>query len=193
MQYEILLVDDEHIVLDAIGLLLEEKGYRVTLVDNGKEAIKLVAQKTFDLVITDLLMEKCDGIEVLKNTKELSPETMVIILTGFGDMVSAIEALRSDADDYILKPCEPEELYFRVSNCLRKLELKRKIKIYEHIFPVCCVCKKIRYDLGREPDSQNWIEIEDYIRNKAGIPVTSTFCPECAKKELDEIPGEPSG
>ena len=193
MQYEILLVDDEHVILDTIGPALEEKGYKVTSVDNGKAAIELIAKRNFDLVITDLVMDEPDGIEVLKNTKELSPETMVIILTGFGDMTSAIEALRSDADDYILKPCEPEEMYFRVSKCLEKLEFKRKIKIYEYILPVCYVCKKIRDASGREPGAGNWIQMENYIRNKAGVAVTSTFCPECAKKELDEIPRELSG
>ncbi len=193
MQYEILLVDDEHFILDTIGPALEEKGYRVTSVDNGKAAIELVAKRNFDLVITDLVMDEPDGMEVLRNTKELSPEVMVIILTGYGDMESAIDAFKIGADDYLEKPCDFQEIYFRVSKCFEKLELKRKIKIYEYILPVCYVCKNIRDASGREPDARNWIQIEDYIRNKAGVVVTSTFCPECAKKELDGIPSELSG
>ena len=127
MQYEILLVDDEHSILDTIGPLLEVKGYGVTSVDNGKAAIELVAKRNFDLVITDLVMDEPDGIEVLKNTKELSPETMVIILTGYGDMESAIKAFRLGADDYLVKPCDIQEIYFRVSKCLEKQGLKRQI------------------------------------------------------------------
>ena len=127
MQYEILLVDDEHSILDTIGPLLEVKGYGVTSVDNGKAAIEVVAKRNFDLVITDLVMDEPDGIEVLKNTKELSPETMVIILTGYGDMESAIDAFRFGADDYLTKPCNIQEIYFRVSRCLEKQDLKRQI------------------------------------------------------------------
>ena len=127
MQYEILLVDDEHSILDTIGPLLEAKGYGVTSVDNGKAAIEVVAKRNFDLVITDLVMDEPDGIEVLKNTKELSPETMVIILTGYGDMESAIDAFRFGADDYLTKPCNIQEIYFRVSRCLEKQDLKRQI------------------------------------------------------------------
>jgi len=127
MQYEILLVDDEHVILDTIGPALEEKGYKVTSVDNGKAAIELIAKRNFDLVITDLVMDEPDGIQVLKNTKELNPETMVIILTGYGDMESAVNALRLGTDDYLAKPCDIQEIYFRVSKCLEKQGLNREI------------------------------------------------------------------
>ena len=84
---------------------------------------------------------------------------MVIVLTGFGDMLSAIEALRSQADDYMLKPCESGEMFFRVERCLEKLELARKIHLYQKILPMCCVCKKIRDDTGKVPgrgDGSPW-------------------------------------
>jgi len=74
-----------------------------------------------------------------------------------------------------------------VSKCLEKLELKRKLKLYEDILPVCCVCKKIRDDSGRDPGSGNWIQMENYIRDMGGVEVTATYCPECAKKEKEEI------
>ena len=127
-KYSILLVDDDPIITKGTGDDLEEKGYEVTTADSGEKAIELIENATFDLVITDLVMGPINGIGVLERAKEISPETMVMILTGFGDMATAIEAFRSDADDYILKPCEPEEMYFKVSKCLEKLELKRKIK-----------------------------------------------------------------
>jgi len=186
-KYSILLVDDDPLITKATGDDLKEKGYEVTTVDSGEKAIELLENATFDLIITDLIMGPIDGIGVLKRGKEISSETMVMILTGFGDMASAIDALRSEADDYILKPCEPEEMYFRVSKCLEKLELKRKLKLYEDILPVCCVCKKIRDDSGRDPGSGNWIQMENYIRDMGGVEVTATYCPECAKKEKEEI------
>ena len=185
--HSILLVDDEPLITKGTGGDLKEKGYEVTTANSGEKAIELLENATFDLVITDLTMGAIDGIAVLKRAKEISPETMVMILTGFGDMASAIEALRSGADDYLLKPCEPEEMYFRVSKCLEKLEFKRKLQLYEDILPVCCVCKKIRDDSGRDPGSGNWIQMENYIRDMGRVEVTATFCPECAKKEKEEI------
>ncbi len=188
-KYSILFVDDDPFVTKATGGLLEAKGYGVTTAESGEKAIELLENAAFDLVITDLVMGSIDGIDVLKRAKEIHPEIMVMILTGFGDMASAIEALRSDADDYFLKPCESEEIYFRVSKCLEKLELKRKLKLYENILPVCCVCKKIRDDTGMVPRTGEWIQMEDYIRDIAKVEITTTFCPECAKKEKEKIRG----
>ena len=117
---KILLVDDDPSILEIIGSGLEREGYHVTTADSGKAAIELINEEEFDLVITDLVMEPIDGIGVLKKVKEINPEIMVMILTGFGEMSSAIDALRLNADDYLLKPVKLEELFFRVSLCLKK-------------------------------------------------------------------------
>ncbi len=126
-KYSILLVDDDPIIIKGTGNDLREKGYCVTTANNGKKAIELLSKNKFDLIITDLVMDPVDGITVLKKSKEINQETMVIILTGFGDMNSAIDALKHNADDYLLKPCEPESMYFRVARCLEKSEIHRKI------------------------------------------------------------------
>jgi len=192
-KYALLLVDDDPLITTGTGSDLEEKGYAVTTADSGEKALELLTKSSFDLVITDLVMAPMDGMAVLKKSKELNPETMVIILTGFGDMTSAIDALRLNADDYLLKPCEPEEMYFRVSRCLEKLELKRKITIYENILPVCCICKKIRDDGGRKQGTGEWMSVENYVHRKAKVDITSTYCPECQKKAREEIARELSG
>ena len=186
-RYTILLVDDDHFVLNGIGKYLSNKGYDVITADSGEKAVDLLDEITFEMVITDLAMEEIDGIGVLKKAKEVNPDVMVIILTGHGNLNSAIEAIHFDADDYILKPCEPLELGLRVSQCFEKYELALKIKSYENILPVCCVCKKIRDDSGREPGTGKWIEIENYIRDKGGIDVTSSYCPECIRKVEEEM------
>lgn len=189
-KHSILLVDDDSLVTKGTGGDLKGKGYEVTTADSGEKAIELLNEYSFDLIITDLVMTPIDGIEVLQKVKEINPETMVMILTGFGDMTSAINALRLDADDYMLKPCEAEEMYFRVAKCFEKLELKRRVKIYEDILPVCCVCKSIRDDTGKEPGAGKWMQMENYIRDKAGVGVTSTYCPECARKAKEELARE---
>lgn len=127
----ILLVDDDLLILKGFSKNLVRQGYSVTTVDSGEHAVELLEKASFDLVITDMVMEQIDGIQVLKKAKQLYPECMVLILTGFGDMASAIEAFRIGADDYLTKPCQPEEVQFRVAHCLDKLDNLRKIKAAE--------------------------------------------------------------
>ncbi len=186
-RYHILLVDDDPFILQGVAKELKNEGYQVTAAENGEKAFVLLEQTCFDLVITDLVMEQVDGIQVLKKAKQLYPETMVIILTGFGDMTTAIEALRLEADDYVLKPCHPEELNMRVARCFQKYELAKKVKLYEKILPVCCLCKKIRDDTGRAPGKGHWMQMENYMYTKAKVAVTSTYCPECAQRIKSEI------
>ena len=186
-KYHLLLVDDDPFILEGIGEDLESNGYKVTRASSGEMAVTLLESMDFDLVITDLVMESTDGIQVLQKTKLLKPEVQVIILTGYGDMDSAIEALRNQADDYLLKPCESQEMIFRVKNCLEKQELKRKVSLYKKILPMCCVCKRIRDDTGKKPGTGEWIRIEEFIHEKAAMDITSSYCPDCAQKTMDEF------
>ena len=125
---DILLVDDESSILMAVGMYLEDMGYRVVSLESGKRALELIDKSKFDLIITDLVMDDIDGFDVLKKSKELHPDTMVIVLTGYPALNFAIDALRLGADDYILKPCDPEELRFRVVRCLEKLKIQKEMK-----------------------------------------------------------------
>jgi DNA-binding response OmpR family regulator len=186
-KYNLLLVDDDPFILEGIGEDLESHGYQVTRANSGDKAVRLLDNDNFDLVITDLVMERTDGIQVLKKSKEIDTTIMVIILTGFGDMISAIDALRNEADDYMLKPCESEEIFFRVERCLEKLELARKIRMYQKILPMCCVCKKIRDDRGRKPGTGEWIPVEQFIHERANLDITSSYCPVCAQKTMTEF------
>ena len=111
---EILLVDDDPLVLESIGIVLENKGYEVKTAENGEKALKRIAKEHFDLVLSDLVMDKVDGITVLKYAKGKHPDLKVILLTAYGSLTSTIDALRLGADDFLLKPCEPEEIFFRV-------------------------------------------------------------------------------
>ena len=186
-QNNLLLVDDDPFILEGIGADLELNGYRVTRASSGELAVDLLEKMDFDLVITDLVMETTDGIQVLMRAKEIKPDTQVIILTGYGDLNSAIKAMRNQADDYLLKPCESQEMIFRVKNCLEKQEMSRKIKLYQKILPMCCVCKRIRDDSGKKPGTGDWVKIEQYIHEKADLDITSSYCPHCAQKTMAEF------
>ena len=104
LNHTILLVEDDCNLLEVIHESLADEGYRLTKATSGEEAIALLKTKSFDLVITDLIMGRENGISVLKKVKELNQETQVIIMTGTIDITFVIEALRLDANDYILKP-----------------------------------------------------------------------------------------
>ena len=125
-EYEILLVDDQPDLLAVIASALEDEGYQVRTASNGEAAIEALSITDFDLVITDINMARTDGIAVLKKAKELSPQPIVMILTGNHGASFAVDALRHGADDYMLKPCKLAELRQRVANCLQRPELKRR-------------------------------------------------------------------
>lgn len=126
--HQILLADDCQLVLKSLGPLLESKGYQVTTVDNGAEAAWLINQKNFDIVIADIQLKALTGIEVFDEIKRVRPGITTILLTGSGDTTPFINALRPDADDFLLKPFEPEEIFFRIKRCIEILNLKKRLR-----------------------------------------------------------------
>lgn len=125
-----LVVDDEETIRLTVSRDLTKNGYEVTVAENGIEAIAKLENSNFDVIITDLNMDGADGIQVLKKARELDPDAMVIILTGFASLATALDAVKFGAYDYLLKPCNREELSLRVARCLEKLDLKEKVKRY---------------------------------------------------------------
>ena len=99
----ILVVDDEKDICKALSILLSKEGYAVREAYNGEEALELLAKENFDLVMTDIKMEKKDGFEVLREAQKISPGTPVIMMTAFASVGSAVEAMRAGAVDYIVK------------------------------------------------------------------------------------------
>jgi len=126
--HEILLVDDDSFFLKQMVKDLQRPDYRVRTAESGASAMDLLALHRFDLVITDLKMESVDGFEVLQTAKAIHPVTQVIIFTGYGDLSAAVKALRLHADDFILKSCDLEELWFRIDRCLDHSRLKKQIR-----------------------------------------------------------------
>ena len=125
----ILFVDDESVIRRSLTRELRMEHFTVTAVASGREAINALENVQFDLVLTDLMMADIDGFGVLKAAKKIAPLTSVIILTGYGDLRSAVDALRLGADDFTLKPCEIEELVFRIRRCLEKRSLLQLLTV----------------------------------------------------------------
>lgn len=124
MKPKILVVDDERDICRALDFLLRAEGYNVITASSGEEAIERLKAEHFDVVLTDLKMERIDGIDVLEKVKELSSDTAVIIMTAFASVESAVEAMKKGAADYIVKPFLNEEIRITVK---RILEQKRLI------------------------------------------------------------------
>ncbi|WP_051554295.1 response regulator [Desulfobulbus elongatus] len=125
----ILFVDDEDVIRASLSRELRMERFAVTAVGSGDEAVAALDSAAYDLVLTDLMMPGTDGFGVLKAVKRRVPMTGVIILTGYGDMASAIDALRLGADDFALKPCDVEELVFRIRRCLEKRTLLQELSL----------------------------------------------------------------
>lgn len=115
---KILVVDDEDIVRTSCSRTLSPEGYDVRLARNGVEGLSMANEEQFDLVLTDLKMPDVDGIEVLRIIKEKWPKTVVIIVTGYQTVDSAVRAIKLGAYDYIEKPFTPDTLISAVAEAL---------------------------------------------------------------------------
>ena len=129
MPESILIVDDEEIIRESLSFILTKEGYRVREAANGQSALDVVKSESIDLVLTDLEMPEMKGIELLENVTRFSPDTLVVIITAYGSIDTAIAALRQGAVDYILKPVEFDELLVKVRRILASRQLKLENKL----------------------------------------------------------------
>jgi two-component system response regulator HydG len=126
MAYKILIAEDEEITLKHLVHMLGKKGYYTEGARNGREAIEKIGANGFDLLITDIKMPGLDGIGLLERVRESHPETEVIIVTGFGSVDSAVDAMKRGAYDYITKPFNLDELLLKVKKITDKKRLVRE-------------------------------------------------------------------
>jgi FixJ family two-component response regulator/glycine cleavage system H lipoate-binding protein len=127
----ILAVDDEAIVLDSFRKILVEAGFAIDTVENGREALGLVQRNKYDFVFTDLKMPEMDGLDVVKGVKHFSPESDVIVITGYATIESAVNAMKYGAMDYVQKPFTEDELVEFTKKCL----IRRQDHMQKQISP----------------------------------------------------------
>ena len=125
---KILIIDDEAFIRENVERILGEDGYAVLGADSGRSALELVAEEDLDLVLLDLNLGPEDGIEVLKSLKKIDPELLVIVITGFGSVESAVEALKLGAFHYMKKPFKADALRVIVKLALQTQTLKREVR-----------------------------------------------------------------
>lgn len=126
MELKILIIDDDKRLLSSLKSFLMEENPQVTTCQNGLEAIQKLRQDNYDLVITDLMLPGADGFEILKEARKIHPDTLVVLITGYASLESAIQAIREGAYDYIAKPFKLEEIRILIHNASERIHLARE-------------------------------------------------------------------
>jgi len=125
----ILIIDDEYSIIVFLSILLKDKGYEVDKGESGEEGIKKIKTNRYDLILVDLMMEKYTGIDVLKVAKQQDYSPEVIIMTAYGSIVSAVDAIKLGAFDYITKPFDSKRLVITIKQALERKSLKDEVDL----------------------------------------------------------------
>jgi DNA-binding NtrC family response regulator len=123
----VLVVEDEAYVRESLGELLRARGFDIHLAATVAEALECLGRAPVDLVLTDLRMPGADGLELIRRLQATDPEIPVIVLTGQGTILSAVECMKAGAVDYVLKPADPDALELALQRALGARALKREV------------------------------------------------------------------
>ncbi|MCP4661150.1 MAG: response regulator [bacterium] len=190
----ILIVDDEPVNLQVVRNHLARESYPLTLASSGEEALRLLKEQSFDLVLLDIMMPKLSGYEVCRILRQSHPmaELPVIFLTAKDRESDVVTGFSLGANDYLTKPISKGELLARVESQLKLLGVHRhlehlvedklsQIKVLQGLLPICCQCKKIRDDEGY------WTQLEVFIDTHSEAQFTHGICPDCGREFLRQF------
>ena len=166
----ILIADDEEAARQSLGQILGEDGYEVFLASDGEEALRLTAEETPDILLTDLRMPGMDGHELLTRVRQGFPDVSVVIMTAHGTIRSAVQALREGAEDYLTKPINVEELEHLVDRILKRNRLLAETRLLRERLD-----DKYRFEniIGRSPEMMDVFRlVEQVAPTQASILIT---------------------
>ncbi len=166
----ILIADDEETARTSLATILTEDGYQVRTAADGEEALRLVAEESPDVLLTDLRMPGMDGNELLTRVRRAYPEVGVVVMTAFGTIRSAVEALKEGAEDYLTKPIDVEELEHLLGKILQKKRLVAETRILRER-----VDDTYRFEniIGRSPEMLEVFRlVEQVAPSQASILIT---------------------
>jgi len=181
MPDKILVVDDEANIRNSLSEVLTDEGYECLTASEGKEALRIINEEDIQLVITDLIMPEMDGMELLREVRSQFSEIKVILLTAFGKVEDAVNAMRYGAVDFLLKPVDFEMLIIKVKESFKELELRRELKWLKEqcIAKNCIECKKL---IG---SSAIWKRMMNQVEKLANSDITALITGESGTgKEL---------
>jgi DNA-binding NtrC family response regulator len=128
MAYKALVIDDDLATLEFMKFQLKDEGFDVTTAERGQRALDFVRETEFDIILTDLNLPDLNGIEMVKQSKQISPDTEIIMITGFGSMEKAIEATKAGAFHYVEKPVNFDELNLLIGKAVERKQQAKEIK-----------------------------------------------------------------
>jgi len=156
MESKILIVDDERIVRESLQHWFEEEGYIIETAENGMSALEKFSKDTFDLALLDMKMPGMTGLELLKKIKAIDEYCIVILITAFASVPTAIQALKDGAYDYVTKPVDPDELNNIVRNGLESVKLKKENKVLKKHLESMTIPENL---VGESPQMKKIIEL----------------------------------
>ncbi len=158
--YKILFVDDDQQILSIVEQFLSRCGFNITTEPSGKKAIEMVQECYYSVVFTDLIMPEISGMELLKQIKKFSPDTEVIIVSGYGTIETAIEAMKSGSYDFLQKPINFDRFKILIDRIIEKQKLKEENKLIRNRLK-----ERYKYDelVGMSPQMQNIYAMIDKI------------------------------
>jgi sigma-B regulation protein RsbU (phosphoserine phosphatase) len=179
----ILIAEDDFISRKLLGNILEELGHTVTSASDGEEALRIYERMPTRLVITDWLMPKMDGLQLVKRIREAQKEredyTYIIMLTAnIAERQNYFQAMDAGVDDFLAKPLERIELTIRLRVAERILKANSRIQSLENVLTICAYTKRIHF-----PD-EGWQTLEDFMRNHLGITLSHGIDPDYYTKTL---------
>lgn len=161
MNFRILIAEDEEITLKHLLNTLKREGYDVVGTRTGREALTQITLDHFEVLITDIKMPEMNGLELLEKAKGINPEIEVLVITGFGSIGSAVEAMKKGAYDYITKPFDLDELVLKVKNIHERRILKKENMALKAFFGMN---KKVSI-IARSASMQKILEVIEGIRD----------------------------
>ncbi|MEW6269751.1 MAG: sigma-54 dependent transcriptional regulator [Thermodesulfobacteriota bacterium] len=170
MSARILLVEDEPNMVRTLSRILERAGYAVATAGNGREALDQLGADAFDVVITDLNMPVMDGMTFLRSIQDMAARPALVVLTGYGTIQSAVDAMKLGAADYLIKPCNPDDLKIVIERQLELRSLRREVATLKRE-----VQRYQRYGalIGDDPAMQEIYRIiETVSQNKSTVLIT---------------------
>ncbi len=151
----ILIVDDEAVVRDSLGKWFGEEGYAVETASTAREALLKLPAQRWDLALVDIKMPGMDGLELQRKVHEVDPEIIIIIMTGYASVETAVQALKNGAYDYIMKPFDPDDLSHVIAKALEHRSMKQEnVRLRESLEEMQCVEL-----VGQSPTMQKVLEL----------------------------------
>jgi len=166
----ILIVDDEESVRESLCNWFIEDGYRVETAENAKKALEMIESTNYNIILADIKMPGMDGLEMHRRIKSLNSESIVIIMTAFASVDTAVQALKDGAFDYITKPFDPDDLSHLIRNASKQIKLKEENEVLRH---KVVTLENVEDLVGRSHSMMNVLkEVESVAQSDSSVIIT---------------------